>query len=164
MDPMTAMVLLSAGKVGLDFLSGRSAASKQAEEVRMRENYRQSLYDMNEVALQASYNRNIRANMLSEGINLGRQASALAKANIGVAGTTVPAFGSIMAKTDFENQGYHLNFIAQAGKLGINRSASRKAKAAGSGDFTLGEGLNLLGNVVGEAATLLSANQSMGDS
>ena len=164
MDPMTAMALLSAGKVGLDFVAGRSAATKKAEEVQMRENYRQSLYDMNEVALQASYNRNIRANMLSEGINLGRQATALAKANIGVAGTAVPAFGSIMAKTDFENQGYHLSFIAQAGKLGISRSASRRAKKAGSGDFSLGEGLNLLSNIVGEASTLISASQAGGGS
>ena len=145
---MSALPAQIAFSVLGEFSAAGDIRSKNLE-IAMKEAYNQSLYTINELALKATYQRNVRANMLSEGINLGRQATALAKANIGVAGTTVPAFGAIMARTDWDNQGYELNKVAQLGRLAVSKSASRaatrEAKNAPYGRGWFGSILNTIG-------------------
>ena len=131
--------------------------NQKADEDRLRGMYRESLWSLNEQSIKASYHRNVRANMMSESISLGRQASALASANIGVAGTSVPAFGAVMARTDFDNQGYELNKMHQLGELSINRSQNKRGmsniESWGSSLDWINAGLrvgNTVGNVINE--------------
>ena len=106
------------------------ARSEDLQNRRIQASYKASLWDLNEDTIKASYHRNMRALMLNEGIQLGRQASALASANIGVAGTSVPAFRAVMEKTDFDASGYEMQKMKALGQIAINRSASKASLAS----------------------------------
>ena len=128
-----ALPVLAVATLGISLLEkglslyGKSQQLKEkAMEVKIRDAYNQSLYDLNETAIKASFARNVRANQMSEGIALGRQASYLSKSRIGTAGTQVQAFQAIMQRTDFDNQGFELQRMTQLGKLGVSRHASTK--------------------------------------
>lgn len=130
---MAVLTTIAAATLGISLLEkglGLFAKSKQlkekAMEVKIRDAYNQSLYNLNETAIKASFARNVRANQMSEGIALGRQASYLSKSRIGTAGTQVSAFQAIMQRTDFDNQGFELQRMTQLGKMGISRHSSRR--------------------------------------
>ena len=154
---MAVKAILGAGSLALQ-LWGRDAAIKERQaSIRLRESYNQSLLDLNELAIKASYARNIRANMLSESITLGRQATGLAKANIGVAGTAVPAFQAVIAKTDFDNQGYDLNRMTQLGRIATSRAASRTAYEKNIGGWGTVDFIGAGGDIANFANDMLKA-------
>ena len=143
-----AGTILGIGQIGLS-LYGRylNVKEKQAA-IRLRESYNLSLYELNENAIKASYARNVRANMLSESITLGRIASGLSKANIGTAGTAVPAFQAVMAKTDFDNQGYELSLMTQLGRVATSKEASRTAYEQNISGWDAADWVGAAGDVV----------------
>ena len=144
-------------------LWGRHAELKERQQgIRLREAYNQSLFDLNENAIKASYARNVRANMLSENITMGRQATALAKSNIGIAGTSVPAFQAVMAKTDFDNQGYELNRMTQLGRIAVSRESSEEAYRKNIGGWGTAEWVGAMGDFT-RAANNFMATSGVGN-
>ena len=153
MDPIS--MGLKVGAIGLELWGQYESHKEKTATIRLREGYNQAMFELNEQAIKASYARNIRANMLSESITLGRMASGLAKANIGVAGTAVPAFQAVMAKTDFDNQGYDLSRMTQLGRLATSQEASQQAVEQNLEGWGTAEWIGALGTVLKGANSII---------
>ena len=131
MEPVTIALLIGSlleiGGRALGISGKIEERDIQNANKRIQEGLKNTMWDINEAALKASYHRDVRANMLSEGVTMGRMATGLAKSNIGVAGTQVPLFEAVMRKTDFDNQGYEMQRAVAMKKLQLSRAASNKA-------------------------------------
>ena len=104
--------------------------SKQ-KEIDFKEGFRQALQEIQFRTLQALHARKDFALSRNENLMLGQHASSLAKSRLGVAGTALSTFESILEQFDRAREGHRLEYQEQVAKLSVQRMTSLEAQRRG---------------------------------